>query len=279
MTDSANQSTEINQTAGVDTTPAVADVTTINTDQQTDAQQIEGMTQAETEAFLEIKYNKETLKLDKDKAIEYAQKGMNYDKVKEKLDALENDPSRSFVEYQAKRYNMTVPQYLDAVRVQEEQDQLDELIDQNIPESIAKEMLENRKFREQYEAKEQESKTKAQQEAEFQAFLEAFPDAKPEDIPQFVWEEHANGKSLVDAYTRHENQTLKEKLAAVEQEKGINAKNAENANLSTGAVNNKGSDNQNQFFNKKQVDAMSQADVDKNWSAIVASMKKPEFYS
>jgi hypothetical protein len=47
---------------------------------------------------LKIKYNSEEMELDADRARELAQKGMNYDKVQEKLQALETDPRLSFIE-------------------------------------------------------------------------------------------------------------------------------------------------------------------------------------
>lgn len=226
------------------------------------------------EPFLKVKYNKEELALDREKAVEYAQKGMNYDKVIEKLNALESDPRLSFVEQQAKKYSMTVPQYLDAVREEEEREKLAELTQKNIPEDLAKEVLEGRKFREQYHVKEQSDQAKAQQEAEFQAFLDTFPEVQPSDIPQSVWDEVTKGKSLVDAYTRHENQALKQKLAEIEKGKEIDATNAANAAASTGSVQNNGNNNQLPFFTEEQVSKMSRADVNKNWNAIMESQKR-----
>jgi hypothetical protein len=179
----------------------------------------------ERQAFLRIKYNKEELELDEEKARELAQKGLNYDKVQERLQALESDPRLSLVEQLAKESNMTVEEWVQAVHQQREQARLNELIEQNIPEDIAKEMLENRKFREQYESKQKEEQARAKQEAEYREFFQTFPDVKADQIPGEVWEAHQKGKSLVDAYTHYENKRLKEQLAVLKQ----NEENAKRA--------------------------------------------------
>ena len=57
---------------------------------QEGVQEVGGMTDVSTntegKAFLKVKYNKDVLELDEEKAREYAQKGLNYDKVKGELD-------------------------------------------------------------------------------------------------------------------------------------------------------------------------------------------------
>jgi len=233
----------------------------------------EGEPQGEPEPFIKIKYNKEEVALDREKAIELAQKGMNYDKIYEKLQQLENDPRLSFVEQQAQRYGMTAEQYLEAVREAEEQEQLNELIQQNIPEEIAKEIMENRKFREQWEQERRAREQEEQRQADYQAFLETFPDVKPEDIPQSVWEEVKQGKSLVDAYTRYENQLLRQQLEGLQGKKEVEKKNEENKQATTGSVTGQG-DGKQPYFTKEQVEKMSVEEINKNWKAIMESQKQ-----
>jgi hypothetical protein len=52
--------------------------------------------QPEQTPFLKVKYNKEEMELDEERARELAQKGLNYDKTIERLQALESDPRLSF---------------------------------------------------------------------------------------------------------------------------------------------------------------------------------------
>jgi uncharacterized membrane protein YheB (UPF0754 family) len=66
---------------------------------------------------------------------------------------------------------MTPDEYIEAVRQQQEQARIDELVSQGISEELAQEMMENKKFREQYEA---EKKAKAEEEKKNQDFAEFF---------------------------------------------------------------------------------------------------------
>lgn len=174
--------------------------------------------QAKEEARkLKIKYNHQELELGEDEAIPLIQKGMNYDKALEKLKALETDPRLSFVEELANENNMTVSEYLEAVKAHKEQQKLNELIQSNIPEEYAKEILENRKFREQLE---NQNKTKAQEEKQqqdFREFLEVFPDVNATDIPPEVWKMAENGVPLKFAYMQVENQKLQNELKILKQ--------------------------------------------------------------
>lgn len=179
---------------------------------------------------IKVKYNHEERELTLEEAALLAQKGMNYDKTIEKLKALETDPRLSFVEELARENNMTVDQYLEAVRQHKEQERLNQLIQQNIPEDIAKEILENRKFREQLE---NEKKTKASEEkrqAEFKEFIEMFSDVQADKIPSDVWEKNAQGVPLKYAYMEHQMNDLKTQIAALKQ----NETNKQKAPIKTG---------------------------------------------
>lgn len=133
------------------------------------------------------------------------------------------------------------------------------------------------KSQEEIKAKLSEYESKSRNEQEFKAFLEAYPDAKADEIPATVWAEFESGKSLVGAYAKHENQLLKQRLAAIEQQKQIEQQNQANAQSSTGSVTGNGT-NVPTFFTKKQVDGMSPSEVNKHYDAIVKSMQNPKFY-
>jgi hypothetical protein len=199
-----------------------------------DTQELDETTDTEdvTPQMLRVKFNKEEREIPLDEAVPLVQKGMNYDKLQEKLQSLESDPRLSFVEELAKEQGMDVNQYLDAVKQWKEQAKLDELVQQNIPEDVAKEMLENRKFRDQYEnerkAKEEESK----RNEEFKDFLSFFKeandrdfDAQKDQIPQEVWQAHNSGIPLKYAYLEHHNNQLKSQLQTYKQNES-NAKKA-----------------------------------------------------
>lgn len=159
-----------------------------------------------------------------DEAVPLMQKGMNYDKLQERLNALESDPRLSYVEKQANKHSMSVPEYLQAVEAREEQDRLDELINQNIPEEYAKEMLAARKDREerQVEKKAQEEQIKRDQELNgFLAYFQeengrAFDSAK-DSIPKEVSDAYNSGTPLKYAYMEYHSKQLKTQLKVSKQ--------------------------------------------------------------
>lgn len=144
--------------------------------------------------------------------------------------------------------------------------------DRDLPEEILNEIVEGKKFREKYESKEQQDKAKDKQASDFKAFYEAYPTIDAKDVPQSVWTEYANGKDLVDSYARHENASLKQKLADLEKQKQVEQQNKENAEAATGSVVGQGSAIVANFT-REQVEAMSKEDMKKNYAAVVASMK------
>lgn len=206
---------EVEEAPVEETTPPEVEETTEET---------EGMSAEQKAAFLKVKYNKEELELDEDKARELAQMGLNYPKLQEKLKALESDPRLSFVEELAKGQGMEVNEYLEAVRQHREEQKLNELIQQNIPEDIAKEMLEMRKFREQVEAEKKAKSAEQKQTEEFGEFLSFFEQANSRDfnpdsdqIPPEVWEAHSKGVPLKYAYLEHHNNQLASQLKVLKQ--------------------------------------------------------------
>lgn len=194
--------------------------------QETETQE----TPAETLQALKIKYNHEEREIPLDEAIPLVQKGLNYDKVQERLNELANDPTRAFFEELAQENGMSLQEYVDAVRQQREQSKLDELIQQNIPEELAREIMENQKFREQYESERQTKAQEEEQKAEFGEFFDYFKEANGRDytdqdeIPQEVWEAQANGVPLKYAYMEHHIKQLQAELKVLKHNEQVTKK-------------------------------------------------------
>ena len=173
---------------------------------------------------LKIKYNHEEQEITLDEAVELAQKGKNYDKLQQKLQQLETDPRLSFVEELAKEQGMEVNEFLEATKQWREQQKLDQLIQQNIPEDMAKEILENRKFREQYESQQKAKSNEEKQNAEYNEFFQFFKqvndrdfDPQKDQIPNEVWQATQNGVPLKFAYMEHHNNQLRSQLKIQKQ--------------------------------------------------------------
>ena len=189
-------------------------------------------TEEQSNPFLKVKYNKEELALDEERARELAQKGLNYDKTLERLQALESDPRLVFIEQLASQHNMTPQEYIEAVNAQQEQAKIDELVSQGINEELAHEILENKKFREQFEADKKAKAAEEQKNADYNEFFDYFKQANGRDfvpntdeIPQAVWDATEKGVPLKFAYMMHENNNLRNQLTTLKQNES-NAKKA-----------------------------------------------------
>lgn len=240
-------------------------------------EQPEATEETKAEEMFKVKFNHEEKEITLDEAREYAQKGMNYDKINEKLQALESSPSLKFVEKQAKKYNMTTEEYLDAVAKEETAAEIAAIaVEKNVSEDVANELYEATKLKEKSIADAKKASEKAKQDEYMAEFVKQFPDVK--EISQDVWDRFNKGDvSLVDAYSnvnmKNELASLKEQLAKYQEKESINNKNTNNAGASTGSVTGNGNASE-AFYTAEQVRGMSKAEVSKNFELIEKSMKK-----
>lgn len=199
------------------------------------------------------KYNKESVTVDNmEDVINNFQKGLNYDKLQEKLTAIQNSKAETYISRKAKELGMTVDEYMDQVEAYEKQQEKEkqearfqEMIDNGVPEDIAKEVLATSELRKELEAMKAEQKAKeaaaqekANKDKEYEDFLNAYPDVKADDIPAEVFEK-AKNMSLKEAYTEW-------KLADLERQLSIKKTNEKNAESSIGSVTDTGTTNESE---------------------------------
>ena len=98
---------------------------------------------------MKLKYNHQEVELPLDEIQVLAQKGMNYDKLQEKLHQAENNIGIQYLNDLAKRNGTDIEGLVNYWKEQERQAELNQLIQNNIPKELAQEILENRKYREQ----------------------------------------------------------------------------------------------------------------------------------
>ena len=79
-----------------------------------------GQNEPENEFTLDIKYNGEQMSLDKQRATELAQKGMNYDHVYEELKRLRENPELEKLNKLAKAAGMSTGELLDMLLGEDE---------------------------------------------------------------------------------------------------------------------------------------------------------------
>ena len=167
---------------------------------------------------LKIKYNHEEMEIPEDEAVPLIQKGMNYDKLQERYNALQNDPRLSG--YQR------VEQVSKLLGYQSDEQLIDALY-QNYyqltaqqrgltPEQIQKEHELNQ--RQEQLLREQETAQQQQQNnAMYERFLQTFPDVQTKDIKPETWEKVRNGMDLTAAYVEQRNQELETQLKLLKQ--------------------------------------------------------------
>ncbi len=150
-------------------------------------------------------------------------------------------PTLSYLEQIAQENGMSIDQLIENDRKFREQQKLNELIQKNIPEEYARKLLEHDKIMQQYLTEKQQREQKEKEQKMYQEFLDAYPDVKPEDVPVEVWKEVKEGRNLLDAYIRYENQKLKAEMAKYQQQQQNQQANQTNAASSTGSARDIGS--------------------------------------
>ncbi len=194
------------------------------------------------------KYNKEPVEVkDFNEVINNFQKGLNYDKMVEKYNNLEHSKAFSYVSKKAQELGMSVDEYMDQVeqyeREQEkakEQERIDEMIANGVPEDVAKEVVATSQLRKQLQEEKNQLEKEKQERAEnekknreYADFLEAFPDVKAEDIPKEVFLD-AQKSNLTTAYLKWQNAEQKKQIERLKQ-------NEKNRSSSVGSTTQFGS--------------------------------------
>lgn len=172
---------------------------------------------APAEQTVTITHLGQTQEIPLSEAVALAQKGMDYDHVRQERDELRQAPAWEVMDYFAARSGQTREEYIQTLRDQMEQDQLAQYTNQGMDEQAAKDLLELKRFKERQEQETRQREEENKKKEEYHKFFSAYPDVNPADIPDDVWQQVGQGEPLVEAYRRHENAQLKAKLAALEQ--------------------------------------------------------------
>lgn len=217
--------------------------------------------------FLKIKYNKEEKVLTEDEAREYAQKGMNYDHIKNELDKVRNSKATKMLEKYAKANNMSIDEYADYLEQAQEREEIRALAESNnISEELAKRLYElERRENERQEADKQKRQEEQVEKTARECFSKLALYFKKEygrdidvekDIPNEVFEIQDEYQVPVHiAFQLYETKKLKNELK-------IRNKNAENAEASVGSITAEGMGDVEEF-SQERVDKMSPQEMAK----------------
>ena len=206
----------------------------------------EAKQEAENQRFT-LKHNGEESEVDRDKVIELAQKGMDYDRIKEERDRFKTDSDtitklkaqESFLKELADSSGVTVEQLIENTRVRMLMGKTEGLSEEDARKQVREEASKAAEKKESEKAKEPCPEERRQ--AMFAGFLAAYPDVKAGDIPQEVWNDAAKTFDLVGAYQRYENRQLRKEIETLRQ-------NNKNRERSLGSTKSVGSRTQSQAF-------------------------------
>lgn len=192
----------------------------------------EGQADQQAPELFTLRNREETRQVTREELIAMAQKGWDYDAVRQERDQLRQErgqtaPVMNYFNQRAQQHNMTPVQYLEALQKQE-------LMRQGLTEQQADTKMAMERQRADLDAREASVRQKEEQQnsvlrkaqesaqarkSEIDSFLKAFPGVKPTDIPKEVWASVREGQSLTNAYVMHENRRLQAELAAERQNK------------------------------------------------------------
>lgn len=198
----------------------------------------ESVEEPKAESF-PLKYMKEERSYTRDETIALAQKGLDYDRIRQERDTLKPQIAKyqdmeSFLNELAKDSGVTVDKLMEDVRTQR-------LIER---ERAAGNVITDTAARAQVQADKLHTEPKEEPVEEHKdepapdvlAFCRAYPDVQAKDIPQSVWEEVRGGVDLVSAYTRYENKQLKTQLEAMKTNEKNKKRTAGSMQSSGGTV-------------------------------------------
>lgn len=213
----------------------------------------------------ELKVNKEVQKVTMDQLKEYAQQGLDYGRIRQQRDNLqqnlneqnkwrtENEGTLTELAAVAQAAGMDVPGLLNSLRV-------NMLVQQGMSREAAQERIRaERAERQVAENQKQASKQKSEQEKQeqmrqrvardMQEFQQMYPGVDIRNVPQEVITEAASGRnSLVGAYALHQNKQLQSQIKELNAKIAAQQQNNNNRSKSMGSVRSSGVNSQMDSF-------------------------------
>lgn len=215
----------------------VAEVETTETETTETAEDTTEAVETKEEAKFRLKYNHEEKDYTESETKTLAQKGLNYDKLQEKFEAIQNNPALA-------KYGK-VEEISKLLGYQTDDELLDALYQTHYERSAETQGLTPAQIQKEHELTqkeralvEKETSTAQQQKTNkmYADFATNFPETKAESIKQETWDKVNAGMDLSTAYTMQQNKDLQNELKVYKQ----NAKNSERAPV--GGVSTHGSD-------------------------------------
>ena len=209
------------------------------------------------EPFLKIKYDKEEIGLTQEEAKELAEKGKNYDRLRDRYNSL-NDP----IEKLARMYDMDVPTFINSLNetqtkfeVNKEMQTLKEMYptaDEEILKELASKRVQDRLGVQQRKIEDEKQKEADTQELEVKRqiglFRQEYPNLEPDKLDPSVYEFIRQGYTLLEAYNKWARQEEAKNKPVQDKQERVRQKNEENKSKSLGSTSNVGSVEKDDFL-------------------------------
>lgn len=187
----------------------------------------------DADQWLELKHlDDEPRKVSKEEAKALAQKGLDYDRIRQERDTLKSNLPR----YEA------MEEFLK--EMQGDFDSIEEFMDDTRARIMADaDGISYNEALEQVKAKHKPEPAKPEPSdngLDVDAFVSAYPDVKAEDIPASVWARVKETGDLVGAYKEYETSKKNDRIAELEKEIATLKKNKKNSDRSTGSSKSSG---------------------------------------
>lgn len=225
-------------------------------DQQTDEPTEDEAAEPESEAeetkeeppeLFELKHLGETKSVSRDEVVTLAQKGLNYDHIREERDTARAEVARlTELENFLKEIAADSGTDIEGLVIDSKASKLiaqEAKLGKTLDREVARERIRLQRER---EALGKERRNAEQQEAEnaqkqaaisegIKRFAQSHSEVKAEDIPKEIWDRVAEGGDLSALWNEHENKMLKTQLKDLQNKLEAAEQNKKNAERSTGS--------------------------------------------
>lgn len=180
--------------------------------------------------------------------ISLAQKGLDYDRIREKYD--ESKPVMELFGQFAKQAGMDIPAYVAYIRTQAKKaggmsdDEAKRAVELEDREAAVAAKENQQKDAEAHQQTENQAKSDAaeKRKADIEQFRKEFPDAakEPDKIPKEVWDDVRKGMSLSIAYAKYAIRQEQAARKEAEHKAASSEQNQKNASRSAGSMQSAG---------------------------------------
>jgi len=199
------------------------------------------------ESFI-LKHLGEEKSVGRDEVVQLAQKGMDYDRIREKWDGIKDDVQRlrmyeGFLAELAEARGGDIESLIDETRTRTLLARAEAKGEELTPAAAAAQAVKMRTdFMPGTTGADPEAARQEKGRQETERFLKAYPDVQATDIPKEVWEAvNENGGDLLGAYRDFENKKMKEDIKKLQKELDDVKQQKKNKARSTGSTKSAGS--------------------------------------